>query len=198
VRPSHLIHRCLALDGALRHRARRKVPLGRIVVPRAHTRLPVEGLPDDPVWQTRSGRAFEGAEAQVESVLRAADAVVNPVASRGEAPLAIGEGGARKAHAYLRLAVGASVKLGGDSALGICATVWGVSHVGPLAIARACISSQSLEAPMPRKKWPPPHEPLTMLKPVLYSLREGQGHVREGACSAVRFPPLALELACPD
>ena len=51
---------------------------------------------------------------------------------------------------------------------------------------------------MPRKKWPPPHEPLTMLKPVLYSLREGQGHVREGACSAVRFPPLALELACPD
>ena len=125
MRPSHLIHRCLALDGALRHRARRKVSLARIVVPRAHTRLPVEGLPDDPVWQTRSGRAFEGAEAQVESVLRAADAVVNPVASRGEAPLAIGEGGARKAHAYLRLAVGASAKWGGDSALGICATVVG-------------------------------------------------------------------------
>ena len=39
------------------------------------------------------------------------------------------------------------------------------------------ISSHRLEAPVPRKKWPPPHVPLIMLKPVLYSLRTGHGRV---------------------
>ena len=42
------------------------------------------------------------------------------------------------------------------------------------------ISSHRLEAPVPRKKWPPPQEPLIMLKPVLYSLRDSHGRVRRG------------------
>ena len=54
------------------------------------------------------------------------------------------------------------------------------------------ISSHRLEAPVPRKKGPPPQLPLIMLKPVLYSLRTGHGRVM--GKWAPGFDPLASHL----
>lgn len=77
----HFVRLRFALNGALRHCARPKVPLSRVVIDRANARLHArEGLPDNAMRPMARSGVADGADAEVQAVRRPGDSVPHRVA----------------------------------------------------------------------------------------------------------------------